>query len=213
MLPSDDIFEHRWAYLVFTSCFKVPCSRSQFFARSVLDWKCIKFPIWRGPLYDINRYNRIVRQGPIENTTKGRFYWLNQRYFLREERLYREKTTPKKGQHKSNYPPTTIGGTDHNGCIDSKWWQTEKVPSPLDWQDWKISRLQSSLQTLNHVTGRDFENIENKPTKENSFLAEWAFWPSEKLKASQFTEVGTEEASYNVLVSIQRAPRPNGASF
>ena len=50
-----------------------------------------KCPMCRGPLRDINRYNRIVRQGLIEEATKKFISWANQQYLPIEQRLYEEE--------------------------------------------------------------------------------------------------------------------------
>ncbi|KAI9821505.1 MAG: hypothetical protein M1832_003353 [Thelocarpon impressellum] len=48
-------------------------------------------PMCRGPLRDINRYNRIVRQKLIEAGTKRFITWANQRYVPLEKELYAEE--------------------------------------------------------------------------------------------------------------------------
>lgn len=45
----------------------------------------------RGPLRDTNRYNRIVRQGLIEESTKKFISRANQQYLQIEQRLYEEE--------------------------------------------------------------------------------------------------------------------------
>lgn len=50
-----------------------------------------KCPMCRGPLRDINRYNRIVRQGLIEEATKKFISWANQHYLPIEQRFYEEE--------------------------------------------------------------------------------------------------------------------------
>lgn len=48
-------------------------------------------PMCRGPLREINRYNRIVRQGLVEQATKKFISWANQQYIPLEQRLYEEE--------------------------------------------------------------------------------------------------------------------------
>ena len=50
-----------------------------------------KCPMCRGPLRDIYRYNRIVRQSLVEEATKKFISWANQQYFPLEQRLYEEE--------------------------------------------------------------------------------------------------------------------------
>ncbi|KAI9781350.1 MAG: hypothetical protein M1816_002396 [Peltula sp. TS41687] len=56
-------------------------------------------PICRGSLRDINRYNRVVRQGLIEQVTKKFISWANQQYIPLEKRLYEEE---KRLQHSTD---------------------------------------------------------------------------------------------------------------
>ena len=59
-----------------------------------------KCSMCRGPLRDISCYNRIVRQGLIEETTKRFIFWANQQYLPTEKRLYEEeKRLQKKCRH------------------------------------------------------------------------------------------------------------------
>ncbi|KAI9884084.1 MAG: hypothetical protein M1823_004133 [Watsoniomyces obsoletus] len=48
-------------------------------------------PMCRGPLRDINRYNRIVRQGLLEEATKKFLTWASRQYTPLEESLHREE--------------------------------------------------------------------------------------------------------------------------
>ncbi len=48
-------------------------------------------PMCRGPLRDINRYNRIVRQGLMEQATRKFVSWANQRFVPLEQRLHGEE--------------------------------------------------------------------------------------------------------------------------
>ena len=48
-------------------------------------------PMCRGSLRDINRYNRIIRQGLLEQATKKFISWANQQYLPLEQRLYEEE--------------------------------------------------------------------------------------------------------------------------
>jgi hypothetical protein len=48
-------------------------------------------PMCRGPLRDINRYNRIVRQGLMEQATRKFVSWANQHFIPLEARLHGEE--------------------------------------------------------------------------------------------------------------------------
>ena len=69
-----------------------------------------KCPIYRGPLRDINRYNRIIRQGLIEEATKKFISWANQQYLPIEQRLYQKEKRLQKNADTGRIVPQQPSG-------------------------------------------------------------------------------------------------------
>jgi len=105
-----------------------------------------------GSLRDINQYNRIVRQGLIEEATKKSISWANQRIF----RLSNACTRKKSGSNEASMQEKSSVNKESTG---SKRYHIGKVGGTSDRHDVETSCLKSSIQTR-HIESRDFQVFE-----------------------------------------------------
>ncbi len=89
-----------------------------------------KCPICRGPLRNINRYNRIVRQGLLEEATKKFITWANREYLPLQESLDREEQQLQEsgeafsGRFREDEEPVAVSGSSAHDEI-----RLDKSPS------------------------------------------------------------------------------------
>ena len=131
-----------------------------------------KCPMCRGPLCDINRYNRIVRQSQIEEATKNFISGANQQYLPLEQRLYEEEKRLQQSAGTGEIVTQQPSGawiTESPLAVNDI--RLEKYPAHQIDRIGKFPALKSSLQTLHHAGGRDYK------TPETSQRSRAAFWP------------------------------------